>query len=169
MCKRMSIVYLSLGVNLGDRPAMLVKALSALDTLPEVRVLRISPVYESDPWGLTEQPKFLNIVVEIETAFSPLELLHAVKDLEQRLGRQPARRWGPRCIDIDLILWGDTLVHTPELAIPHQRFRERAFVLTPLADLAPAAVDPETGSTIAVLADRLGGAGLALYAESLYS
>ncbi len=167
MCKRLSVVYLSLGTNLGDRSAMLAKALATLDDMPAVRVVRSSPVYESEPWGLTEQPKFLNIVAEIETALAPLELLNALKDLEQRLGRQPARRWGPRCIDVDVILWGDTIMSTPELAIPHQRFRERAFVLTPLADLAPEAVDPETGSTIAALASRLGTAGLARYAELL--
>jgi len=162
-------VYLSLGSNLGDRAAMLAAAVDGLGRVTGVCVRRVSPLYESEPWGLTEQPKFLNIVVEIETALAPLELLQAVKALEQRLGRRPGLRWGPRSIDIDLILWGSVTVHTPELSLPHERFRERAFVLTPLADLAPEAVDPETGSTVAALADRLDTSGLARRAESIYS
>ena len=162
-------VYLSLGSNLGDRIAMLSTAVASLGLVADIQVLRVSPVYESEAWGLTEQPKFLNIVVEIETALAPLELLHAVKALEQRLGRRPGRRWGPRSIDIDLILWGSVIVHTSELSLPHERFRERAFVLTPLADLAPEAIDPETGSTVAVLADRLDRSVLARHAGSIYS
>ncbi|MFA7691314.1 MAG: 2-amino-4-hydroxy-6-hydroxymethyldihydropteridine diphosphokinase [Candidatus Hydrogenedentes bacterium] len=169
MCTPASRVYLSLGANLGNRVTFLNRAMEALDALDEVTVLRRSPIYESEPWGLTEQPKFLNMVVEIETSFDPFELLETVKLLEQRLGRQSAPRWGPRCIDIDLILWGDTMLHTPGLAIPHERFRERAFVLTPLADLVPEAVDPETGTTIAVLASRLGSAGVARYTEYVQS
>ena len=162
-------VYLSLGSNLGDRIAMLSTAVASLGLVADIQVLRVSPVYESEAWGLTEQPKFLNIVVEIETALAPLELLHAVKALEQRLGRRPGRRWGPRSIDIDLILWGSVTMHTPELSLPHERFRDRAFVLTPLADLAPEAADPETGLTVAALADRLDASGLARHAESIYS
>lgn len=169
MCDEVATVYLSLGSNLGDRVAMLSAAVSGLGNTSDVRVLRVSPLYESDPWGLTEQPKFLNIVVEIETALTPLELLHAVKALEQRLGRRPGRRWGPRSIDIDLILWGSVILHTPELSLPHERFRERAFVLTPLADLAPETVDPETGASVAVLADRLDTSVLARHAGSIYS
>lgn len=169
MCEGAATVYLSLGSNLGDRAAMLAAAVDGLADLPGVRVLRRSPVYESEAWGLTEQPKFLNIVVEIETALAPLELLQAVKALEQRLGRRPGRRWGPRSIDIDLILWGAVRMRTPELSLPHERFRERAFVLTPLADLAPEAIDPETGSTVAVLADRLGTTGLVRSTESINS
>lgn len=169
MPEQVSRVYLSLGSNLGDRTAMLSKAVAGLGCTPGVRVLRTSPVYESEPWDLTEQPKFLNIVAEIETDLLPLELLNAVKALEQRLGRRPARRWGPRSIDIDLILWEGITMHSPELSLPHKRFRERAFVLTPLADLAPGAVDPETGSTVAALSDRLDATGLVRRAESIYS
>ncbi len=164
-----AVVYLSLGSNLGDRVVMLRQALDVLNETPRVRVLRVSSVYESKPWDLTRQPKFLNIVAEIETALEPLELLDTVKAVELRLGRTPARRWGPRCIDIDLILWDAKVLRTAALTLPHERFRERAFVLTPLADLAPEAIDPETGLTVAVLAGRLGAEGLTHYAEPMYS
>ena len=169
MSSRASTVYLSLGANLGDRAAMLGRAVDALAALQPVRILRTSAVYESEPWGLIEQPKFLNIMAEIETALTPLELLYAVKSVEQQLGREPAPRWGPRCVDIDLILWADVILRTPELTLPHERFRERAFVLTPLAELAPDAVDPETGSTMAALAGRLDETGLVRYAEPICS
>lgn len=169
MPQRDSQVYLSLGANLGDRLKMLAQALEELDNHTLIRVVRSSPVYESEPWGLIGQPKFLNIIAEIETVLTPLELLHAVKSVEQFLGRTPSPRWGPRCIDIDLILWGDTVLRTTELTLPHERFRERAFVMLPLAGLAPDALDPETGSTMAALATGLDRTGLTLYAEPIYS
>ncbi len=160
---------MSLGSNLGDRVRMLEQALAHLNREPRVRVVRSSSIYESKPWGLIQQPKFLNIVAEIETDLTPLELLNLVKAVEVRLGRKPARRWGPRCIDIDLILWGAKVMRTSSLTLPHEQFRERAFVLTPLTELAPEAVDPETGFTMAVLAGRIGTAEMTRYAGPIYS
>ena len=164
-----SIVLLCLGSNMGDRLHMLKQAIRALDIHESIRVLRSSSVYESDAWGLTEQPKYLNIVVEIETALTPLELLNSVRDMEQCLGREPSERWGPRSIDIDLILWGNHCMRTPELTLPHEYFRDRAFVLMPLAEIAPAAVDPESGMTVTALADRLDSRGLVQITGPLYS
>lgn len=148
---------------------MLEQALAHLNRSPQVRVVRSSSIYESAPWGLIQQPKFLNIVAEIETDLAPLELLNLVKSVEVRLGRKPARRWGPRCIDIDLILWGAKVMRTSSLTLPHEQFRERAFVLTPLTELAPEAIDPETGFTMAVLASRIGTAEMTRYAGPIYS
>lgn len=152
-------VLLSLGANEGQREAALGSALEALAAWPGLRLLRVSGCYETSPVGITDQPDFLNAAAEIETALPPLELLNAVKRLEVQLGRRPGRRWGPRIIDIDIILYGDVVVATEALILPHPLFRERAFVLRPLAEIAPDAVDPVTGETIAALARARESAG----------
>ena len=154
-----SRVHLSLGSNLGARETALAGALDALAGLPGTRVVRVSPVYETAPVGEVDQPPFLNLCAEIETDCAPLELLEAIKVLEGRLGRVPSRRWGPRSIDIDIVLWGDRLVREAALMVPHPEFRNRAFVLRPLADIAPEAVDPETGRCVAELAAEPGAYG----------
>lgn len=169
MIQQQSKVYLSLGGNLGDRLAVLCKAVKCLQAVTGIAVVHVSRVYETAPWGVTEQPKFLNIAIEIETAFSPLELLHIVKELEKDLGRGSGIRWGPRMVDIDIILFGDATIRTPELTVPHAHFRERHFVLTPLAEIAPEAIDPETGHTMAVLRDTLTGDDPVPYADMCYS
>ncbi len=152
-------VHLSLGSNLGDRRANLRAALDALEHLPQTRVTIESHVFETDAWGVTDQPAFLNLVAEIETDLTPLELLNAVKSIERVLGREPGTRWGPRTIDLDIVLWEDTVLSTPELTIPHAEFRNRAFVLVPLAEIAPERVDPVSGRTVAELAARPHSAG----------
>ncbi len=148
-------VHLSLGSNLGDRTANLARAVSGLAALPDTEVSVVSRVWETAPWGVAEQPVFLNLAVEIGTALGPLELLNAVKALETRLGRGPGLRWGPRLVDVDVVLWESLILDTPALSLPHPRFRERAFVLWPLAEIAPGAVDPVTGRTVAELADAM--------------
>ena len=148
-------VYLSLGANIGDRADMLDRAVQSLANSPCIRVTRCSRHHETEPVGVVDQPRFLNMAVEIETELKPLELLEVVKALETELGRVPAERWGPRAIDIDIILMGDRVVDTPELAVPHREFRNRAFVLEPLAEIAPDAVDPVTGRTVAELRNDL--------------
>ncbi|MBI1321483.1 MAG: 2-amino-4-hydroxy-6-hydroxymethyldihydropteridine diphosphokinase [Candidatus Hydrogenedens sp.] len=148
------IGYLSLGGNVGDARANLRKALQALDETPGVEVLRVSRCYLTEPVGELNQPVFRNLAAEIKTGLAPLELLNAVKRIEQAMGRAPGPRWGPRLIDIDIILMDDTVFETPELTVPHARFRERAFVLAPLAELAADAVDPVTGLTVLALAAR---------------
>jgi 2-amino-4-hydroxy-6-hydroxymethyldihydropteridine diphosphokinase len=131
--------YLSLGSNLGDREANLAAALSAIDSIATTGVSRRSKVYESKPWGKTDQPDFLNMVIEITTRLEPHQLLRHLKHIEQELGRdaENQERWGPRPIDIDILLFGDRTLRTASLQVPHPRMWERHFVLRPLADLVP--------------------------------
>ncbi len=145
-------ILLSLGSNQGDRGRNLSAAVLALSKLPDTSVCAVSGIYETEPWGVRAQPMFWNVAVEIETALAPLELLNAAKDIESALGRVSAERWGPRLIDIDLILAEHETLATPRLTLPHPEFRRRAFVLVPLAEIAPDAVDPVTGRTVAALA-----------------
>ena len=157
-------VYLSLGSNHGDRRQQLRGALDALRAVAGVTVGAVSRCYETEPVGEVHQPAFLNLAAEIETELAPLELLNATQAIEQRLGRRPSYRWGPRAIDIDVILWGARVIATERLQVPHREFRKRAFVLTPLAEIAGEAVDPETGKTVAELAagpDAEGGVRVA--------
>jgi len=139
-------VYLGLGTNLGERLENLRAAAKALP--PEVVVLCNSPVYETEPWGYTQQPAFLNQVLETETGLEPQQLLAHVKAVEARLGRTPIFRYGPRLIDIDILLYDNLVLQTPELVIPHPHLTERAFVLIPLADLAPDRTLPNSKMTI---------------------
>lgn len=152
-------VLLGLGSNLGDSKKILRDALRLLDADPEVTVKRVSRGYVSAPVGITDQPEFLNLAAEIETALEPLEFLNVVKAIENRLGREPGPKWGPRRVDIDIVLWEDRVQESDALRIPHSEFRKRAFVLAPLAEIAPAAVDPETGLTVAELLEKPGLAG----------
>lgn len=151
-------VYLSLGTNLGKRAANLRAALAALR--PQVTVRRTSPVYETEPWGYTDQPPFLNQVVEIETHLEPQELLVFIKQIESELGRQPTFRNGPRVIDLDVLFYDDRVFENENLAIPHPRMEGRAFVLVPLADLAPDLVHPRLGKTVREMLVPLDRAGI---------
>lgn len=152
-------IYLSLGSNLGDRPGQLESALDALSgldgTQDACKVLNVSPCYETAPWGVEAQPDFLNMAAEIETAMQPLELLCHIKAIELALGRVEEQRWGPRAIDIDIVLWHTLELSTVELTLPHAAFRRRRFVLAPLADIAAEAQDPVTGKTVRELLDML--------------
>jgi len=131
-------VFIGLGTNLGDDlERNLRNALAAIGTLPGTGVVRVSSFLTTEPWGATDQPRFLNAVAEIRTQLEPLPLLQALKQLENDLGRVPTYRWGPRAIDFDIILYGERVVDIPGLRIPHPRYRERAFVMTPLREIAP--------------------------------
>jgi 2-amino-4-hydroxy-6-hydroxymethyldihydropteridine diphosphokinase len=143
-------VYLSLGSNMGDRAAMLRQAVESLPGAG-VEVVRTSSVYETEPVELRDQNWFLNMAVECRTGLFPLQLLRRLKKIEASLGRKRTVPKGPRTIDIDIIFYGRAVMGTPALEIPHPRFRERRFVLAPLAELAPALRDPVTGRTIADL------------------
>ena len=154
----MVTAYLGLGSNLGDRLKNLQDASELLVTLDDgVRVLRSSNVYETEPWGLADQPKFLNSVLEIAAAVSPERLLELAKRVEQTLGREWSPRYGPRLIDVDVLLYGDITMDTPDLQIPHPRMEQRAFVLAPLAELAAAIVHPLWGFTIGQMVKVVGG------------
>ncbi|UCE00668.1 MAG: 2-amino-4-hydroxy-6-hydroxymethyldihydropteridine diphosphokinase [Chloroflexota bacterium] len=144
-----SIVYIALGSNLGDRAGNLRAAIKALE--PAVCPLKCSPVYETPPWGYLDQPKFLNQVVEAETDLSPMELLGLLKEIEGHIGRKKSVRYGPRLIDLDIILYNNEVINTPPLIIPHPHFAERSFVLLPLADLNPDLLHPTNGKSISEL------------------
>jgi GTP cyclohydrolase-4 len=157
--------YLGLGANLGDRQSNLTQALQHLRT--KVSVEKVSAFYSTKPVGYLDQPDFLNIACQIATDLSPLDLLHFVKQIEKIMGRQASFRNAPRPIDIDILLYKDLALDTPELTIPHPRMRERAFVLAPLAEIAPQAIDPITGLTIQDLLARADQSGVELHSRSL--
>jgi 2-amino-4-hydroxy-6-hydroxymethyldihydropteridine diphosphokinase len=137
--------YLCLGSNLGNRQENLDKALDLLSQRMQIR--KVSSLYDTEPVGNIEQPRFLNLVCQINTRLSPEELLTLAKGIELKMGRTPGKRNAPRIIDIDILLYGDSVVETEELEIPHPRIAERAFVLFPLAEIAPGAVHPVNGKT----------------------
>ncbi|MDP2997200.1 MAG: 2-amino-4-hydroxy-6-hydroxymethyldihydropteridine diphosphokinase [Bryobacterales bacterium] len=140
----MTTVYLSLGSNLGSRDSNLKRAIQLLHG-PELRVLRISPVYETAPVDMPDQPLFLNLVLQAETTLEPGELLARTQAVEQALGRKPAAPKGPRKIDIDILLHGTSIVDQADLRIPHPAMGQRRFVLEPLADLTPDLCHPADG------------------------
>jgi len=142
------IAYVGLGSNMGDKAANISKALALLDATPGVRVVRAAPCYRTAPIGFPGQDWFINTVAEVETELPPLDLLKLLLTLEDRLGRVRGTRWGPRTIDLDLLVYGREEINTHELVIPHPRMHERAFVMVPLADLAPGMEIPGRGKTV---------------------
>ena len=141
------ITYLCLGGNLGDRLAALTGALTQLDSHDAMRMVSCSSIYETEPWAVADQPNFLNIVAAFATTLTPVDLLALCKDVEAQIGRTESYRWGPRLIDVDILLYGDQVVSIPDpdLQIPHIRMRERAFALVPLAEIASdVAVPPDS-------------------------
>jgi 2-amino-4-hydroxy-6-hydroxymethyldihydropteridine diphosphokinase len=157
--------YLALGSNLGDRLANLRAALSALSRRAEL--VAASSIFETPPWGFADQPAFLNMAVHARTDLSPDELLGWLKQLEVELGREPGFRWGPRLIDLDILFYDDLVIDTPPLIIPHPRLHERAFVLVPLADVAPDLVHPVLGKTIRQLLAEVDAGEIVLNVEQI--
>lgn len=142
----MSRAYLAMGSNLGDRLANLQSAVDGLEREPMVRIAGVSSVYETVPVGGPEQPEYLNAVVAVDTDLEPRALLEVAQRLERSAHRVRTERWGPRTLDVDILLAGDARIDEPDLQIPHPRMWERAFVLAPLAELAPELVEvPATG------------------------
>lgn len=153
--------FIALGSNLGDRAGNLASARLAFS--PRVRVVACSPIYETPPWGYTEQPTFLNQVVKAETDLSPGHLLKFLKQIEAKMGRQETVRNGPRPIDLDILFYDDWVVEQPGLSIPHPRLRGRGFVLLPMADLAPGLIHPLLKKTIIELLEEADLTGIHLY------
>ena len=135
--KNNNTVYLSLGGNLGDPAASMATALRLLDADDDTRVIAVSSLYRTPPWGKLDQPDFLNAAAEISTALAPRALLDLCLEAERKLKRVREERWGPRLIDIDILVFGDRIIHETGLEVPHPRMLERAFVLAPLAEIAP--------------------------------
>ena len=169
-------IYLGLGSNLGKRENHLADAIRLLGAsrapsgagpanggprdelnLDEIQIMRVSSVYETSPWGYKHQPDFLNCVLVANTNLPPDKLLERVKAIEQSVGRQPSVRYGPRLIDVDILLYSDEIVDRLGLQIPHPRLHQRAFALVPLAELHPGLVHPILKTTIGVLASRVDG------------
>lgn len=144
--------FLGLGSNLGDRAHYLGEAISALAS-PLIKVEATSRIYETEPWGLMDQPLYWNQVIEVETSLEPLELLHACQEIEHRLGRERKVHWGPRIIDIDLLIYDNIVSESEELILPHRYLEERAFVLAPLREIAPELVLPSGRSITEVFGE----------------
>jgi 2-amino-4-hydroxy-6-hydroxymethyldihydropteridine diphosphokinase len=149
----MENAYIGIGSNLADPAAQVEAGLRALDALPQSHLLRRSPLYRSAPWGHAEQPDFINAVALIETGLAAAQLLHELHEVERRAGRDRATlRWGPRVLDLDILLYGVHRIDEPGLHVPHPHLHERAFVLVPLAQIAPRLNVPGRGPVSALLA-----------------
>ena len=143
----MTLAYVGLGSNLGDRQGLIRRAAELIGAR------RLSSLLETEPWGYADQPKFLNAAAEVETPLTPRQLLVHLLDVERRLGRERiGPRWGPRTIDLDLLLYGDESIEEPDLVVPHPRLTEREFALRPLAELVPALKIPGNGTVQEALA-----------------
>lgn len=150
----MSVVYIALGSNLGNREENCRAALNLLEK-KGVRILRRSSLIETEPWGLTDQPYFMNMIAEAETSLPPHELLALLLQTEEEMGRKRTVTWGPRTIDLDILLYDDLRIETNDLIIPHPLMHERDFVLRPLAEIAPEKMHPVLNKTVRKLLEEL--------------
>ena len=147
-------VHIGLGSNLGDREHNLLDAIDALRRIDEARIAAVSSLYDTAPVG-PAQPRYLNAVVELDCGLTPQALLGILKQIERDLGREPGAEWGPRKIDLDILLWGDRVVAEPRLQVPHLFLHERRFALEPLAELAPDARHPVLELSVREMLERV--------------
>lgn len=136
-------VYLGLGSNMGDKAQNLAQAVDLIEQIEKIDVTQKSSLYITAPWGKTDQDEFLNQVIEIKTELTPLELLHVLQEIEIKLGRLRNEKWGPRVIDLDILMYGEEIIDLQELKIPHPYLYERLFVLIPLQEIAPQLIFPD--------------------------
>ncbi|MEF9425882.1 MAG: 2-amino-4-hydroxy-6-hydroxymethyldihydropteridine diphosphokinase [Candidatus Mariimomonas ferrooxydans] len=150
----MAIVYIGIGSNLGNREENCNKAIDLL-IIKGIKVVKRSSRYETEPWGIREQPEFINMAVEAETRLAPKELLDNLKAIESTLGRRDNVRWGPRIIDLDILFYDDLIMNTPRMEIPHPGIKDREFVLKPLSEIAPDKVHPVLKKSMRTLLSEL--------------
>lgn len=157
-------VYIALGSNLGDRAEFLYRARQLLSEF--ITEMHCSRLYETPPWGVLEQPLFLNQVLRGDTTLPPLKLLDSLKNIEKHLGRKTTLRFGPRVIDLDILLYGERVIRSARLQVPHPRMLERAFVMLPLAELSPDLIIPGSGKSVNQVLSSLDTTGISLYPSS---
>lgn len=151
----MPVVYIGIGSNLGDRHENCLRALNLLEK-EGLRLTAQSSAYETAPWGVKSQPMYINLVVRAETTLKPHELLALFKRIEADMGRTQSIKWGPRIIDLDILIYDDEAIETDELVIPHPHMHERLFVLVPLSEIAPELLHPVLKKKISEIADAAG-------------
>ncbi|CEA02723.1 Bifunctional folate synthesis protein [Jeotgalicoccus saudimassiliensis] len=151
----MAIAYLGLGSNIGDREESLNNAIAELSEVPGIQVTKISSRYETKPYGNTNQPDFINMAVEVDTNLTPLDLLETVLGIEHELGRVRTEIWGPRSIDIDVLLYEDLELKLTDLKVPHPEMHLRSFVIDPLYEIAPKREHPTLHMTVEKIKEQL--------------
>lgn len=154
------LAYIAIGSNLGDRTGNVREAVRLVADGVKASLVSMSSLYETEPWGVKEQGSFVNAAMIVETALAPVELLVHLKSIEAAMGREKTERWGPRVIDLDIIFFEDMIIDENGLKVPHPGAHERAFVMVPLAEIAPEFIHPATGRTLAETAGSLDKAGV---------
>jgi 2-amino-4-hydroxy-6-hydroxymethyldihydropteridine diphosphokinase len=152
----MPTAYIGIGSNLGIREKNCKDAISLL-MKDGIAIVKLSSMIETEPWGVTDQPKFINMAIKAETGLEPEELLKVLKKTETAMGRSPGTRWGPRVIDLDILFYDDLVIKTADLEVPHPGIKEREFVVRPLAEIAPEKVHPVLQKSLKMLLEELSG------------
>ncbi len=160
--EKMEKIYLLIGTNIGDLAENLKNALEQLNR-NNIKILKKSKIYKTKPWGKTDQPDFLNIAVEVESPFTPEELLKKIKEIEKNMKREPAEKWGPRIIDIDILFYGTRQINQPDLVIPHPQFFNRPFAIIPMAEIAPDFIPPFSRKKVKELISGEMNEGITVY------